>query len=202
MSVETFLNELASAAPAPGGGSAAALAGATGAALVAMVARLTIGRKNYENVSAEFENILPRADALRAELLQFIQEDANAYQRVMNAYQLPKNTDAEKSARTTAIQDALKNASLVPLRVAKACAQVFEMSEAAAARGNKNAASDAGAGALMSEAGLRAALLNVDINLGLIQDEAFVSNLRAETEPLKRATSKRQSILDTVQTRL
>ena len=202
MSVETFLDELASAAPAPGGGSAAALAGATGAALVAMVARLTIGRKNYENVSAEFENILPRADALRAELLQFIQEDANAYQRVMNAYQLPKNTDAEKSARTTAIQDALKNASLVPLRVAKACAQVFEMSEAAAARGNKNAASDAGAGALMSEAGLRAALLNVDINLGLIQDEAFVSNLRAETEPLKRAASKRQSILDTVQTRL
>ena len=202
MSVETFLDELASAAPAPGGGSAAALAGATGAALVAMVARLTIGRKNYENVNAEFENILPRADALRAELLQFIQEDANAYQRVMNAYQLPKNTDAEKSARTTAIQDALKNASLVPLRVAKACAQVFEMSEAAAARGNKNAASDAGAGALMSEAGLRAALLNVDINLGLIQDEAFVSNLRAETEPLKRAASKRQSILDTVQTRL
>lgn len=202
MTLEQFLSELSSSSPAPGGGSAAALAGATGAALTAMVARLTIGRKNYQNVSAEFEALLPRADALRVELLQLLHDDATSYTRVMTAYQLPRDTDAEKETRTTAIQAALKEASEIPLRVADACAEILEMSETTAAHGNKNAASDAGAGALMAEAGLRAALLNVEINLGLIQDAAFVSKMRAAVEPLKRAVAKRQSILDTVQTRL
>src|SRR5204863_1874111 len=112
--------------------------------------RLTIGRKQYENVRADFETILPRADALRAELLDLIQQDADAYTQVMNAYQLPKETDAEKNARTQTIQTALKHAAEVPLRVATACAQVLEMSETAASMGNKNAASDGGAGALMA----------------------------------------------------
>lgn len=202
MTLEQFLDELASAAPAPGGGSAAAMAGAAGAALVAMVARLTIGRKNYQDVSAEFENILPRAEARRAELIQFIQLDADAYSRVMAAYQLPKTDDAEKTARAAAIQDALQEAANVPLRVARACAQVLEMSAIAAAKGNKNAASDAGAGAVMAEAGLQMALLNVEINLGLIQDQTFVAALRAAMEPLKQIAATRQAILDTVQTRL
>jgi len=202
MTLEQFLDELASAAPAPGGGSAAAMAGATGAALVAMVARLTIGRKNYQDVNAEFENMLPRADARRAELIQLIQLDADAYRRVMAAYQLPKADDAEKTARAAAIQDALQEAANVPLRVARACAQVLEMSAVAAAQGNKNAASDAGAGAVMAEAGLQMALLNVEINLGLIQDQTFVAALRAAMEPLKQSAAKRQAILDTVQTRL
>ncbi|OQY81906.1 MAG: hypothetical protein B6D41_19030 [Chloroflexi bacterium UTCFX4] len=202
MTLEQFLDELASAAPAPGGGSAAAMAGAAGAALVAMVARLTIGRKNYQDVSAEFENILPRAEARRAELIQFIQLDADAYSRVMAAYQLPKTDDAEKTARAAAIQDALQEAANVPLRVARACAQILEMSAIAAAKGNKNAASDAGAGAVMAEAGLQMALLNVEINLGLIQDQTFVAALRAAMEPLKESAAKRQAILDTVQTRL
>lgn len=202
MTLEQFLDELASAAPAPGGGSAAAMAGAAGAALVAMVARLTIGRKNYQDVSAEFENILPRAEARRAELIQFIQLDADAYSRVMAAYQLPKTDDAEKTARAAAIQDALQEAANVPLRVARACAQILEMSAIAAAKGNKNAASDAGAGAVMAEAGLQMALLNVEINLGLIQDQTFVAALRAAMEPLKQIAATRQAILDTVQTRL
>lgn len=202
MTLEQFLDELASAAPAPGGGSAAAMAGAAGAALVAMVARLTIGRKNYQDVNAEFENILPRAEARRAELIQFIQLDADAYSRVMAAYQLPKTDDAEKNARAAAIQDALQEAANVPLRVARACAQILEMSAIAAAKGNKNAASDAGAGAVMAEAGLQMALLNVEINLGLIQDQTFVAALRAAMEPLKESAAKRQAILDTVQTRL
>jgi len=202
MTLEQFLDELASAAPAPGGGSAAAMAGAAGAALVAMVARLTIGRKNYQDVNAEFENILPRAEARRAELIQFIQLDADAYSRVMAAYQLPKTDDAEKNARAAAIQDALQEAANVPLRVARACAQILEMSAIAAAKGNKNAASDAGAGAVMAEAGLQMALLNVEINLGLIKDHTFVAALRAALEPLKESAAKRQAILDTVQTRL
>ncbi|RIK34601.1 MAG: methenyltetrahydrofolate cyclohydrolase [Chloroflexi bacterium] len=202
MTLEQFHDELASASPAPGGGSAAAMAGALGAALVAMVARLTIGRKTYQDVSAEFENLLPRADALRAELLQLMVHDADAYRRVMDAYQLPKDTDAAKTARADAIQSALQHAANVPLRVAQACAEILEMAQRAAARGNKNAASDAGAGALMAEAGLRAALLNVEINLGLIQDERFVSRLRAEIQPLEQRAAQRQAILDTVHTRL
>lgn len=202
MTLEQFHDELASASPAPGGGSAAAMAGALGAALVAMVARLTIGRKNYQEVNAEFENLLPRADALRAELLQLMVHDADAYRRVMDAYQLPKDTDAAKTARADAIQSALQHAANVPLRVAQACAEILEMAQRAAARGNKNAASDAGAGALMAEAGLRAALLNVEINLGLIQDERFVSRLRAEIQPLEQRAAQRQAILDTVHTRL
>ncbi len=202
MTLEQFHDELASASPAPGGGSAAAMSGALGAALVAMVARLTIGRKNYQDVSAAFENFLPRADALRAELLQLMVQDADAYRRVMDAYQLPKETDAEKSARTRAIQNALQHAANVPLRVAQACAEILEMAQIAAARGNKNAASDAGAGALMAEAGLRAALLNVEINLGLIQDEDFVAHTHAAIQPLERIAAQRQAILDTVHTRL
>lgn len=202
MTIEQFLDKLASASPTPGGGSAAALSGAFGAALAAMVCRLTIGRKNYQNVSAEFEALLPRAESLRAELLQLTKQDAEAYDRVMAAYRLPKATEAEKSARTAVIQDALKGAAEIPLRVATVCAELLELSQAASTRGNKNAASDAGASALMVEAGLRAALLNVEINLGLIQDADFVSQTRNAIEPLKRIAAKRQSILDTVQTRL
>ncbi len=197
-----FTHELASASPAPGGGSAAALSGALGASLVAMVCHLTIGRKNYQNVSAEFEAMLPRAETLHVELLDAMQQDADAYSQVMNAYQLPKETDAEKNARTRAIQNALKHAVEIPLQVATACAEILQMSASAASRGNKNAASDAGAGALMAEAGLRAAMLNVEINLGLIQDDVFNSTTRAQLEPLKKMAAQRQAILDTVQARM
>lgn len=197
-----FTQELASASPAPGGGSAAALSGALGAALVAMVCQLTVGRKNYLPVSGEFETMLPRAAALRTELLGLMQQDTDAYSAVMDAYQLPKEKDAEMSTRAQAIQEALKHAAEVPFRVATACAEILEMAEAAAARGNKNAASDAGAGALMAEAGLRAAALNVEINLGLIQDDVFNVNMRAKLEPLKRLSSKRQAVLDLVQSRM
>lgn len=201
-SLANFSRELGSAAPAPGGGSAAAVAGALGASLVAMVARLTVGRKNYQHVGPTFETMLTRADLLRAELLDLIQADADAYSDVMNAYQLPKETDAEKNMRASAIQDALKRAAELPLHVATLCAEILDMAEIAATQGNKNAASDAGAGALMAEAGLRAAMLNVEINLGLIQDDTFNSKTRDQLEPLKRTAAKRQSILDAVQGRM
>ena len=200
--IHQFSQELASAAPAPGGGSAAALSGALGASLVAMVCRLTIGRKNYESVDAEFQALLPRAEAKRHELLAWMQADTDAYSGVMAAYQLPKDTDEQKAARTAAIQDALKRASDIPFKVADACADVLSWAAIAAAKGNKNAASDAGAGALMAEAGLRAAILNVQINLGLISDEAYVSKMRDQLQPLKKAAERRQAILDTVETRI
>ncbi len=202
-SLQTFLDELASPEPVPGGGSVAALSGALGASLIAMVCALTIGRKGYESVSDELAAILPRAEALQQELRDLMQADSDAYARVMDAYKLPKNSDAEKIARTNAIQAALKHASAVPLRVAELCALVLELAEPVAAKGNKNAASDGGVGALMAEAGLRGAAFNVTINLGAIKDDAFVAEHRARvTTLIADAEQRKRAILATVQNRL
>ena len=193
----SFLDQVASAEPVPGGGSVAALSGALGASLVSMVCRLTIDKKGYESVSDEIQSILPRAEKLEHELRDLMQADNDAYARVMDAYKLPKSTDAEKVARTNAIQDALKHASSVPLQVAERCAQVLELALPVSAKGNKNAASDGGVGALMAEAGLRSAALNVSINLGSITDPAFVEEHRrrvnmliAEADLIKREILK------------
>ncbi len=201
--LQTFLTELASAEPAPGGGSVAALSGSLGAALVAMVCRLTIGRKGYEAVDAEMQTILPRAEALQRELADLMQADTDAYTRVMDAYKLPKNSDAEKLARTQAIQAALQHASAVPLRVAELCEQVLELARPVAEYGNKHAASDGGVGALMAEAGLRGAAFNVTINLGSIQDEKFVRTHRARVAQLiAEADNRKREILRLVEGRL
>ncbi len=202
-SVQTFLNHVASAEPVPGGGSVAALSGALGAALVAMVCRLTLGKRGYEAVSAEMQALLPRAEALQRELCDLMQSDAEAYARVMDAYKMPKTTEAEKTARTRAIQNALKHASDVPLRVAELCAQVLELARPVAAQGNKHAASDGGVGALMAEAGLRGAAFNVSINLGAIDDPAFVADRRARVEKLVAAAAQAErEILRLVEGRL
>lgn len=199
----TFLDQVASVEPAPGGGSVAALSGALAASLVAMVCRLTIGKKNYESVNAEMQSILPSAEKLQRELSDLMQADTDAYVRVMQAYQLPKTTDAEKSARTLAIQNALKHASDVPLDVAEHCAQVIELTRVVAAKGNKNAASDGGVGALMAEAGLRGAALNVSINLAAINDVEFVRVHRERiTQLIADAKAAKDEILKTVEARL
>jgi len=199
----TFLDQVASVEPAPGGGSVAALSGSLAASLVAMVCRLTIGKKNYESVSAEMQSILPRAEKLQHELADLMQADTDAYARVMQAYQLPKSTEVEKTARTNAIQDALKHASDVPLDVAEHCAQVLEFVRVVAAKGNKNAASDGGVGALMAEAGLRGAALNVSINLGAITDQDFVRAHRERVDKLVAdAKIAKDEILKIVESRL
>ena len=203
LTVQTFLDELASPAPTPGGGAAAALSGALGAALVSMVCRLTIGRKNYESVSAELESILVQAEAKRRDLLELMEADAAAYDRVIAQMKLPKETDEQKAARTTALQHALKEAAEVPFQIAGACADVLDLIEPVAAKGNKNAASDAGAGALLAEAGLRTALLNVEINLGLIKDETYVREMRTRLEPLTRGRAEqKEKIVRLVESRL
>ena len=198
-SLQRFLDELGSANAVPGGGSVAALSGALGASLVAMVCRLTIGKKGYETVAAEMQAILPRAEALQRDLLDLMQADIDAYSRVMETYALPKTTDAEKTARAAAIQDALKHASDVPLCVAESCAQVLDLVRVVAEKGNKNAASDGGVGALMEEAGLRGAVFNVSINLSAIKDTAYVSDRRARVAHLVAdAAQCKQEILGIV----
>jgi formiminotetrahydrofolate cyclodeaminase len=166
-----FLGELASDAPTPGGGSVAALAGALGAALNSMVANLTIGKKKYVDVEEEMKRLLVQTESLRIELAQLIAEDANAFDKVMAAMKLPKETDEEKAARREALQDTLVDAAVVPLAVMEKCVEVIRLAEPIAASGNRNAVSDAGVAALMGRAGAHAARLNVLINLGGIRAE-------------------------------
>lgn len=201
--IQEFLDELASPSPAPGGGSAAALAGALGAALVAMVCRLTVGRKNYQDVTPELEAILPRAEEKRRVLLELMEADAAAYDDVVAAYKLPRETDEQKEARAAVLQEALKEAANVPFQIAAACADVLDMVLPVAAKGNKNAESDAGAAALLAEAGLRGAVLNVEINLALIKDEAYVQAMRTRLEPFAHGRGEqKESILQVVGSRL
>ncbi len=182
--VTTFLDELASNAPAPGGGSVAALSGALGAALVSMVCNLTLGKKGYEEVQNDIEGLLARSEALRQELTDLLEADVAAYTAYSQAAKMPKDTDEQKAARTEAMQIALKNATMVPMRIAEAAVKVMDLCMPTAEKGNKWAVSDAGVAVLMAEAALRSAALNVLINLGSIKDEAFVAEKRAHLDSL------------------
>jgi formiminotetrahydrofolate cyclodeaminase len=182
--VVTFLDELASAAPAPGGGSAAALAAAMGAALVSMVANLTLGKPKYADVQAEVQGILARSEALRHQCQDLLERDVAAYTQVAQVYKMPRDTEEQKAARAAAMQKALQNATAVPLELAGVCVEILNLCPASGAKGNVNAVSDVGVAALMAEAGLRAAALNVLINLGSIKDEAFVRRERARLDAL------------------
>ena len=166
-----FLGELASDSPTPGGGSVAALCGALGAALNSMVANLTIGKKKYVDVEEDMKKALAGAETLRLELTQMIDEDAVAFNKVMVALKMPKETDAEKASRKTALQQALVDAATVPLAVMEMCVGVIRMAKPVAEDGNVNAVSDAGVAALVARAGVHAAGLNVRINLGGIRAE-------------------------------
>jgi formiminotetrahydrofolate cyclodeaminase len=173
-SVQTFLNELASSAPAPGGGSAAALAAAIGAALVSMVANLTLGKSKYADVQDDIERIVAQSEELRHRCVALLEKDVEAYTGVSAAYKMPRETEEQKHARSAAIQEALKGATAVPMQLAEACVEILQLCPESADKGNVMAVSDVGVGALMAEAALRAAALNVWINLGSIKDEAFV----------------------------
>jgi len=182
--MQTFLDELASSASTPGGGGAAALAGAMGAALVSMVCNLTIGKEKFADVEGQMEEILAKSEALRARLTRMMSDDVEAFNTVMSAYRLPKATDADKASRAAAIQEASKKATLVPMAAARACAEVIDLCRPAAEMGNPNVVSDAGVAVLCAQAGLKSAALNVLINLGAIKDESFVSKHRSELNEL------------------
>ena len=183
-SIENFLETLASRSPTPGGGSVVAVMGAMGAALVAMVCHLTIGKLHYEAVSEEMEAILHEVDAVRATLLDFIRADVEAFDAVMAAYGLPKVTDEEKGARSAAIQRALKGATRVPLDCAKASRRVIELSLLVAEHGNTNVITDAGVAALAAHAALKSSALNVRVNTGSIKDSDFVRDSLEELDAL------------------
>jgi formiminotetrahydrofolate cyclodeaminase len=184
--VDEFLEKLASSSPTPGGGSVSALSGAMGAALSSMVCNLTTGKKGYEDVEADLQQMLSQTEQLRTELTQLVQEDAQAFDGVMASFRLPKDTEKQKQKRRQAIQESLKHAAEVPMQVARKCFQVIELSKTAAEKGNKNSVSDAGVSALVAKAGLQGALLNVKINLSSIKDEEFNQKLSQEASELEQ----------------
>ena len=184
MPVCQFLDALASKESVPGGGSAAALGGALGAALISMVCNLTIGKKGYEDVDDAMKELLAESEKLRQELPELLEADTRVYANVMAAYRLPRSTPEEKRARRKAQQTAFKKAAQVPLTIAERCARIVELAMPAAQMGNKWAVSDAGVAVLFAEACMRGALLNVHINLSSIRDETFVIQMRSRIDAL------------------
>ena len=185
MKVNAFADVLSTEAPAPGGGSVAALCGALSGALSSMVAALTHGKKGYEASFEEMETAGIRAQALKAAFLDDVDRDTEAFNRVMDAMRLPKGTDAEKKAREAAIQETTVGATLVPLGVLRRCIEAAELARAVVVRGNKNSVSDGGVAALTARAAAEGAFLNVAINLPGSTDRRFRTETLAEAERLR-----------------
>jgi formiminotetrahydrofolate cyclodeaminase len=185
-----FLEELSSSSPTPGGGAAAALAGALAAGLIAMVAGLTLGKRGYEGAEEEMKEALAEARALRDRLAGLIEADIAAFEEVMAAYRLPKGDPA----RPGALEAALKRACAVPLETAEQCLRALELSKLVIARGNKNAKSDARAAAALAAAGLEAALLNVEVNLQAMEDKEFARECRERAQELATAGEKAKAL--------
>jgi len=179
-----FADDVASDSPAPGGGSVSALAGSLGAALAAMVANLTVGKKGYETSWGELDGLAVRAQGLKALLMEAVDEDTAAFNGVLAAQKLPKATDEERAARTAAIQEGYRHATRVPLKTAGACLEALRLCERAAVLGNRNSLSDAAVGALLALAGAEGAALNVLTNLGAVDDAAWRDGTRSETDAI------------------
>ncbi len=188
MTVSEWLAELRSSAPTPGGGSAAALAGSMGAALLAMVAALPKPRAATGEDLDSLARAGERCTTLARRLEAVVDEDSDAYQHVMNAYRLPKSSDAEKSARMMRIQEALRAAVDAPLEVMRACTAAIADVDLVRSLGNPNAASDVGVAAALLAAARRGARLNVDINLDTMKDQAYITAVRDEVQRLDPAS--------------
>jgi len=185
MSLKEFLEKLSSNEPAPGGGSAAALAGSIAASLGCMVANLTIGKKKYEEVEEEMKNLKVKLEEYRDKFLQLMEEDAEAFNEVIDALKLPKSTEEEKKARNEKIQEKTKKATLVPLQIAKDALEVMELSGVTIEKGYKMAKSDAAISLVMAKAAVDGGLYNVKINLPSIKDEDFLRDINSQIEKIE-----------------
>jgi len=183
-SIELFLDDLASRNPTPSGGSAAAVMGAMGAALVSMVCNLTIGRTQYRDFEEELKSFLTKAEELRRDLIKMVEEDMQAFDAVMRAYRMPRLTKDETATRAQVIQTALKTATLVPMRCCRACGEVIILGRVVGDKGNRNVVSDAGVATVAAYAALRSAALNVFTNAKVITDRIFAEKQLVELEQL------------------
>jgi len=197
--LRAFSEDLASDAPVPGGGSAAAYAGALGAALAAMVGRISSRKERSESADA----LIAEADNLRADFLRLVDDDSAAYARVREAVRMPKGTDEEKRARAERLQAALLAASRVPLEIAKTARRLLDVCERGSANASAATVSDMGVGAVLGEAALRGAALNVMINLASIKDAAQVKALSEDLDgALDGLEAQRKRITDYVESRI
>lgn len=185
LTVSGFVDVTASDAPAPGGGSVSALAGALAAALAEMVANLTVGKAKYAEVEGEMKDLAAKGAKLREELVEDIQRDSTSFNLYMDAIGMPKETDEQKAARKEAMQNGLKAAAQVPLSVAKTAFEIFPIAEAVVERGNTNAVTDGLVASMMARTAVVGALFNVKINLGSIKDEEFVADLASKVKELE-----------------
>ena len=201
MSDTTFIDQLASAAPTPGGGGASACVGALASALASMVGNLTVGKKTYADVEDDVRASLDRLAALRARLLALVDEDARAFEPLAAAYRLPKATPEEQAAKNAALQQALVGACDVPLAIMRAVAEVVDETEYLAHHGSRMARSDAGVAAAFARAASDGASLNVYINVASMDDADLAARYREETDALAARTRVRcDDVFDFVKT--
>ncbi len=203
LSLRQFLATLASSAPTPGGGTAAAVAGAMGAGLTEMVGALTLSREKFAPVHDAMRAISETARRAREEFLDLAREDSQAYDAVVAARKLARATEEEKEIRSREIENAGRLATEVPMRTARAAARLLDALPELVEKGNPNALSDAGSAALLLEAAAMGALLNVAINLPGISDAAFVDEMRREAVAIREETGRlRARILAEVERRV
>ncbi|HEY1435027.1 MAG TPA: cyclodeaminase/cyclohydrolase family protein [Thermoanaerobaculia bacterium] len=193
LTLDAFLAALSSDAPTPGGGTAAAAAGAMGAALADMVTALTLSKEKYASAHEAMRPISEASKLARTEFLALAREDSEAYDGVVGARRLPKETDEQKSARAHKIAVANRHAAEVPMRTARAAVRLLAALPELAEKGNPNAISDVGAGALLLDACAEGALLNVGINLPTIEDPVFVAEMQRETAVLQEESQRLRS---------
>lgn len=199
LSIKDFLNKVAGNDPIPGGGSIAALNGAVASALAAMVANLTIGKKGYEAHEELMRHISEIAMDEKNALLEYVDRDSQAYDKVFACFKMPKATEEEKALRSAAIQEATKFAAEVPMQVARKAYELMSLIEDVARIGNRNAVTDACVAMMSARAAVLGALMNVRINLGSLKDKEYVARLQAETEELERlACEKEKELLEEI----
>ncbi len=184
--INQFLDELASPSPAPGGGAASALVGSVAAALSSMVANLTIGKKRYAEYEEEMKNIVREANILRSKLMKLMEDDEKAFNEIMEALKLPKNTPELEKLRKNKIEEATKKASIVPMNTAQLCLEVLKLSKVVTEKGNRNAITDGACSAYFAHSAMMGAIMNVMINLKSIQDRDFVENMKSNIERMKK----------------
>ncbi|HHV65263.1 MAG TPA: cyclodeaminase/cyclohydrolase family protein [Peptococcaceae bacterium] len=184
LSSRDFLKALSSKEPVPGGGGAAAFAGALGMALGLMVGNLTLGKKKYQSVEADIRAVLEKGEKLLARLQELVKEDAEAFYPLAQAYSLPKDTPEEARLKEQTLQQALVRASLVPLEIARCSAQVIELQEELAKKGSRLVLSDVGVGVALAKAALESAKLNVLINTKIMKDQELKGQIESELEEL------------------
>lgn len=178
VNLHDFLNELASAAPAPGGGAVAALSAAMAAALLAMVCHLTIGKKGYENLTGDLEQTLERSEEMRQKCFGLMKADQEAFSCAIHAFKLPKTTAGETESRKREIEKAFQEAARVPLELGGRCLDILNLASTLAEKANRSVISDVGVGAIMARAALEAATTNVQVNLPYIKDRGFIDQCR------------------------